>query len=347
MVEAEGRYWTTPIYNAAGVIFEKKQPTFVTTNDWTIAVNVDFRDFTTRLEGLNRLLDQAKDVCRDASHLIEVPTCSRDVPFIGNVINNIQKVMGINFKYQASNRVRRGYFDGIGEIFHTLFGTMSASDRVMLEKIITHLKESSSQELDLMYEQASLVNSSLQSVNELFSNLTGNQDYLKTSLNNITTHINELEKGNLFPMELEMKISEMLSLLSMETFDLDIRVNQLIDGMLLLESGVIHPSFLPPGQLLHTLKSVKLASNEQFPFSLDESGLVVLKKIWQISSIKTSLFLIISIKVPIVHRMKYNLMRSIPMPSKYHHDVFFFINPTTPYFLINDEETEFVQITEK
>lgn len=115
-------------------------------------------------------------------------------------------------------------------------------------------------------------------------------------------------------------------------------IENLQNAILFAKRDILHPIILSPTDLFKQLNSIHLPNKFKFPIPI--LNIHQVERYADISKIHSSLLnnqLFFLIKIPLATNVNYNLYNSLPLPFS-HQDpnVFFYVQPTNNYFLIDD-----------
>lgn len=117
--------------------------------------------------------------------------------------------------------------------------------------------------------------------------------------------------------------------------------NSIIDAVLTVHNGNLHPSLIPPRKMR---QQIAFIANQLGPeFELPKT----LKNVYQMANVKARFVkdkLIFRVAIPVLKTTRYQMWRIIPMPRAVN-QIYMEIRPTTEYLLVNDKNDTFYDLT--
>jgi hypothetical protein len=162
------------------------------------------------------------------------------------------------------HRKKRGLFNFIGQVSHSLFGVVDSKNDEFYNQKISQLEEEQADLIKLSREQMVIVKSTLKSVNRTLHDVSRNGLVLEKDLDEIKKFIN-LENG-----EITQKYTHTAMLVALNDHAIQIQraleevKNEddiLIQSCMNVHKGVMQPQILSPSHLIQILKD----SPDSFP----------------------------------------------------------------------------------
>lgn len=106
---------------------------------WKLVIKLDITALNDKSWQINKYIQQTNEICEQ---LNSEDHTRRTCDNLKEIVNNKSKLSTINHfdKYKTWMDKRRGFVDGIGSIAKTLFGTMDANDRNLINEQLNLLQ---------------------------------------------------------------------------------------------------------------------------------------------------------------------------------------------------------------
>jgi hypothetical protein len=265
--------------------------------------------------------------------------CRLTLASIRNDIN------GINSKFESilhligKNRVKRGWFDGIGTVFKTIFGTLDENDANYYNDAINKVAGDEKQLISLLKDQTQVVTSTILTFNETVRRFQLNELVMNDNLKKLEVFAKDM-KHETVATEYFVKLLSQITLLQEDVRNLENQVDNIIQSILFSKNNVIHPSLISPMKLFQELsKHVgQLTQGRELPIPLTIDNI---HSIMDISSLtayfyKTKIIYIIS--VPLTSTQDFTIFKVTPLPIPH--------NPKNPdIFSLIQNEYKYIGIT--
>ena len=143
--DANHRYEIEEFHNHPGVYFEKIGQLQQVIKTWKIVTKLDITALNDKTWQINKYTQQTYETCEQIkSNDHDKRTCDNLKEIVNNESKQLAKLITlINTLYKTRTNKRRGLVDGIGSIAKTLFGTMDANDRELINEQLNFYKTNS------------------------------------------------------------------------------------------------------------------------------------------------------------------------------------------------------------
>lgn len=315
------------ILEGNGLGFEERGEIQLTIGEWKLVTHLSTEDFEYKLGNLQQAISEAEKICAGVANISVPAACLRDLPLIRRSIERTVQVISNIIEVASPKRKVRGYINAVGDVLKTLFGTLSEDDRLHYDSLFQNLQKNNNLLKHALNDETTILNSTIQSISTTFNNFQFNQNQLKTSIKNISIELIQFQKNIMNVIEIESQITEVISILVLGATDFELEVDRLIDALLFIENGIMHPTLLPDNLLINTLKSISLPKDHYFPVVLNSEGVRLLKRVWRLTALRSNHNILITCHIPLTDNLSFKLLKPLPIPTPWHDDIFYFTNP--------------------
>lgn len=286
--------YTTKPLNATGIVFEELGELWIYSSTWNIFTEINLKELDTQLRIAETTVEAVNGLCTKANR------CKTLHQYITHTLENIKKRTHTIKEINPTHRQKRSIFNGIGNAFHYLFGTM---DNTNEEEIYSRLQKLEADEKilkDLEKQQISIVNATLHQIQKPLAQLVKRQAELDTKIKELTKLTDVYAKDHFR--------QELLTSLLLQIMEIESRQQTLLDVITATQSNQIHPLLISPTVLEEIYhKSNPICQN-------------CLSILYQTSDVQTHTLkdqLVVRISLPILNlpTMKYYQIHRYPIHS--------------------------------
>ncbi|KAH9634892.1 hypothetical protein HF086_017191 [Spodoptera exigua] len=143
----------TPIVNTHPVYFDETGQLQLIHDEWTLLIYYNLTSYWQATNEISAYIDQIETLCNRISH--EYSPCETVVSHLRHELEHLAEYNSMLLSQHS--RQRRGYFDGIGKLSRTLFGTLDVDFANKYEKDIQNMQLNDNYLLQLMKNQTLVI----------------------------------------------------------------------------------------------------------------------------------------------------------------------------------------------
>jgi hypothetical protein len=253
------------------------------------------------------------------------PGCDSMLNAVKREFGKVQEMRGLVSRLtrmeRGKSRQKRGIFNVVGHIAHSLFGMLDSDSEIFYNQKIAKLEEENLDWLKLIREQAIVVRSTLNSVNKTLHDVSTNEVTLTSQLHKILTFMNARNR------KIEDKYALTALLLALNDHATRVRqavrevkdvYTMVIQVCLNQRSGIIDPQVLSPSRLIEILKISQdsFPRDMEVPVILNEAYAYMLLDISTVDTYLVANNLVYIVQVPLVMPSVFNVFKVIPFPMQ-------------------------------
>jgi hypothetical protein len=315
-----------PIEHSPGLYYQHEAQARLYNSEWKIVTYLDLQQASDNVDVVGKYIEATVDFCNKHSNslwlnLTECRTTIRDATRKLEGLKGMRSLASQLTKTERNEpRTKRGLFNFVGQISHSLFGTLDSDDEEFFNNKISQLEEQAGL-IKLAREQMVVVKSTLKSVNRTLHEVTNNELILEKGLQDIKKFINK-ENGEI---KRQYTYTSMLVILNDHAIQIQRALeevkdeyNIIIQSCLNAKSGIIQPQVLSPSHMIDILRSSQdlFPRDLQVPVQLSEAYAYLLLNIISIDSYIVGSNLVYIVKVPLSTHFVYDIYRVIPFPMR-------------------------------
>ena len=228
---------------------------------------------------------------------------------------------------------KRGFFNFIGDVSKTLFGTLSKNDMGYINE-----------ELDKLFKDSTILSQGISNQTKIIKLLLNSAS---TDLNTLELHsrenvnrFNQLANGtnkNTQNLAIANQIMIFMMIINELSEDINLLINAINDG----KTGIVHPQLLTPNVLILEMKEFEEKLNVKYTIPLKESNCQHIIDISIVNVAITKNRFVYSIHIPIPETETYEIKHLIPIPKQIS-SVFLAIIPDYEYLFMGQGPTTYV-----
>ncbi|PNF34241.1 hypothetical protein B7P43_G17488 [Cryptotermes secundus] len=349
-----------PIESSPGLYYQHEGEARLSTSDWKVMTYLDLQQASANVDTIERYVEATINFCKkhDSSLWLNLTECRTTILDATRRLQNLKEMRGLVTQLTKTERnaprKKRGLFNFVGQISHTLFGILDSENEEAYNSRINQLEGEQSDLIKLAREQMVVVKSTLKSVNKTLNDVSKNEMILEKGLRDIRKFINE-ENG-----ELKEKYTYTSMLVTLNDHAIQIQraleevkneYDVILQSCLNARSGIIQPQVLSPGYLIQILKSSRdsFPRDLQVPVQLSEAYTYLLINVITIETYVVRGKLVYVVRVPLVTHHVYDIYKVIPFPIKVNEtrNKYTFIQPDKEYMLIDSTRQYYVKLRQE
>ncbi|XP_018329765.1 uncharacterized protein LOC108740072 [Agrilus planipennis] len=307
---------------------------------YSLIIVKDIKPLTEGIEQVEKLINKVRTIensLKNQAHsYVHTVILDKQLKYLKRNVDIINNSL-------LSKRNKRGLINGVGTIFHYLFGTMDADEDQDIQKSVNELQLSNKNILTLVDRNVHIVKDTIKSFNDTLSSLSLTEQTISKNFDKINKAINTnslLIHGNEFSIRLLNMITFSDEILTEYTNE----INNIKQQILYAKLNKIPPSFLEN----NLLKQSILEINRQVPeFELPFNPDTELYKFLDSAKLNIQMInstIIYKIKIPLLSKDIFKLYHilSIPVRKNNHFQIFI---PETPYVAIERLKSIYTSFT--
>lgn len=254
-----------------------------------------------------------------------------------NIIQNLELKIKeqINQLNPKSSRQKRGIINGLGSIVKCLTGNLDQEDAEKYDTQISQLQTNQNKFKIILENQVSLLNSSINSFNELAHNISQNRETLRSRILEIEGSIKNMEQHQLDSYNY-FKTHMMLFQITTIYQTIYTIFDKIEIAISFSKLNTLHNSIVKPNELLSELKDVQnYLSDVKLPFEPSLENILSFENVINIKSYSKNHEIIFILEIPLVELNTYQYYQLYPFPIK-NNNSFQMILPKNDYIAINE-----------
>ena len=268
-----------------------------------------------------------------------------NAPFCGNIhntlVSQIRELENKNALLKpVHTRSKRGYFDGVGTLSKTLFGTLNEDDAIALHLEIETLASNEKHINQLLRNQTLILDSTLNIYNK-----TGHE--IAKQFKAIQEKLQQLTNKNAEKTVLTTELDTLISFTVLLTIKYQNIQNELLKQVTEVKHGKPSPSILSISQIREALSQIQkeIPASITLPISNDENDALQIFRLGQMSAAVINSKIIFEFKIPLPFKENYQLLHLIPFPT-FHENSFAYIEPSIKYLIVDSAREHYCPLTE-
>ncbi|XP_070171358.1 uncharacterized protein [Polyergus mexicanus] len=228
-----------------GIYFEKIGQLQQATKTWKLVIKLDITTLNDKAWQINQYIQQTNEMCEQIkSEFHHKRTCDNLEKIVKNESKQLTKLMTlINTLYKTRTNGRRGLVDGIGTIAKTLFGTMDANDRELINEQLNLLQNNQQTIQHIAENQIKILNSTIIHLDKL---------------ENILDHNGKLLNHYVREYSTREEITEHFTVIIAMITDLIRDAEDVIEYLTYVRKGTMHPVLTPISDIMTQLKEAAI-----------------------------------------------------------------------------------------
>ncbi|XP_047985026.1 uncharacterized protein LOC125225360 [Leguminivora glycinivorella] len=340
-----------PFRETQGLYFDKLANMLLIRDEWKLVVYYNMEPYWDATNALQKYSRFLKDTCATIKTQVH---CDVILLQLRHGFSELEYYNEILLSQHSSTRqsslrtlrTRRGLADGVGYLANSLFGVLDARFAEQYRRDIALLQHNAQHMASLWKNQTSVVEAE-------YNLLKRSEDTMNQQHKMINQHMNNLEEA-FKNLQHKVETNNIVNDFNLGTIiasnmlhNLKGMQDMLLDTVTDIHQGRFNPHVLTPEQLINELSAV--ASNLPRDVSLPIDNLHTdLRKIYNLLKVKARMMddvLIFEIRLPLVSRDIYELLRIIPIPKRTGNKITAVI-PVSEYVSINMKKDMYIPVSE-
>lgn len=261
-------------------------------------------------------------------------TCDNLKEIVKNESKQLTKLTTlINTLYKTRTNGRRGLIDGIGGIAKTLFGTMDANDRELINEQLNLLQNNQQTIQHVAKNQIKILNSTIVHLDKL---------------ENILDHNGKLLNHYVREYSTREEITEHFTVIIAMIADLIRDAKDVIEYLTYVRKGTMHPVLTPISDIITHLKeaAIQLPHGLYFPFEIRNDEWLALEEYIKITAYREGSIIFTVLRFPLISQPVYDIIKVTPLPTYDHKNIFTHAEINHEIIAVNREGLTYIIITE-
>lgn len=345
---SQAAYNVTNLRETQRLHFDKISDLKLIRDDWKLVVYYDLTPYWQGIAAFTNYTKQLDQACKRI-HLKTIKSQCQVISLqLRHGYSELEYYNELLLSQHSRTRSRRmrGLINGVGYIANALFGVLDANFAEKYEQDISLVRENQQHLASLWKNQTSIIASEydlLKRTEETFNQqqqiINKNFHVLEQNVVNLNNKIQDEIYATEFSLEALTASNMLQSLKTLQSALLDIITD--------IYHGRFNLHILTPDQLRKELNVVfnNLAPELTLPIGNLQDDL---RNIYQLISVKARMtedFMLFEIKLPIISRSSFELLKVIPIPEKFGEKMIL-VQPTAEYVALNIKKDAYVEMTE-
>lgn len=284
------------------------------------------------------------NLCNTLTNNSDSYYCKQSLNLVGNQIPSVQTKLESLKNLIGHTRQRRGWFNGIGSIFKTVFGTLDSNDAEYYEKAINQVADNEHTSLNLMKDQVHVIKSTIANFNETISQLKFHETHLNENINKIN-RFSEMAINSINALETKEIITQHIGLLSYLSNEINEEIDNLINAVLFARKNTLHPMVITPIQLVTELSNNVqfLPKGLKFPVPCNLENAHILFNIINLQVYLKNSNLVFILNLPLTEESYFTLYRLLPLPVPHDESSisYAYVQPSSNYLAISSNHMSY------
>lgn len=319
---------------------------------WKLITNIDITELESKIDLIDVTYSDTKILCNDKT-FSNFSVCNTTLNIISKLIpvlkskdESLKDLIGhtpnkkdSSYNYYTvddHHRTKRGWFDGFGYLFKTVFGTLDAEDGEHFEKAFDRINKDKNEFVKILKQQTQVVQSTIMNFNSSITNYERNLNTFNINLRRLE-NFTKTTVDTVTSLQRQQCMEEHLELLNLIISEVDKEYTIIINAILFAKTETLHPSIISPSKLISELQKVitYLPTNTKFPIDLTRNEIYKLESVLKLNVFLYNNRLIFVISV---FNETFDAYKLISLPIHKNDDLYSFILP--------DENSQYLSVSE-
>lgn len=328
--------------HSPGIYYDKVNNVKFTNSNWKLVTYLDVDTFDEKIDFVDSAYAKSQKSCYDLAALEKTTLCESSLNLISIAINSLKSRQS-ELKHLLGYHVqKRGLFNAIGTIFKTLTGVLDNDDAEFIHTSIDKINANELQFKQLLKSQVQIVKSTIQNFNKTMISLNANRKTLNKNII-LIQKLAEATQRDISDIKTIIKLEQNFQLLELMISETESELNTLINAILFLKQGSLHPSLISPSQLVKELTNTLqyLPSDVQYPSVIDNDHINELLNVVSLQAFFMKGKLICIINIPLINSIQFELYHLIPLPVPFNDHKYIFIRPSSRYLAVSHTKIQY------
>lgn len=342
-------YKVEKLSNVAGIFYENLGHAKFYSSQWKMITYLNISMYYEKLDLINKTYELSRGLCSRIEDKSNLYYCTQSLSYYQIQIPNLyQKAESVK-DLIGHTRQKRGWFNAIGSLFKTIFGTLDSNDAQYYDSVIDQVNKDDKTLYDLMKSQIQVVKSTIANFNETVKNFKIAEKQINLNIDAFNEY-NRKENILINKLITAEAINEHLMLLTFLVNDLNEQFDNFINAILFAKKNIIHPSIITPIQLITEINEnkFKIENGLTFPIETSLENAHTLIDISELTVYYMNGKLIFIIQIPLSDDNLFILYHLIPLPVPHNDQAksFAYIQPNYKFVALSENKLNYVQINE-
>jgi hypothetical protein len=181
--------------SSPGLYYQHEAEARLYNSEWKIVTYLNLKQASNNVDTVSRYIEQTVEFCSKHNTLwLNLTECRTTINDANRKLTNLKEMRSLVSQLSRTevfHRRKRGLFNFIGQISHSLFGVLDSDNEAFYNNKITQLEGEQSDLIKLSREQMVVVKSTLKSVNKTLNYVSNNELILENGLTELKKFINK------------------------------------------------------------------------------------------------------------------------------------------------------------
>lgn len=354
-------YKIQPLNITSGIFYHQIGTARITHDQFTLLAFTNISIYEDKLKITSKMYQLSIPLCKNFKiknnktiNSLEF-TCKETVELLDNNLRKLNEkfdsichLTGHNIdNLKSGYRTKRGLINGVSYAFKWLFGIPDAEDAQYYTEAIESMAKENHDMQVLMKHQIHIVSDAIADHNKTALALKFNEEKLNENIIKFNKFSSSSAK-RVNSLTYAQTVTDHFNLVTQLVNELNEEFDEIISAILFSKQGIIHPSIITPRHLRDELAKVKINSQLEFPYNLDNlNNAYKYIEICSLSVVYSNRILIYAIKVPLVIKNIFEIYNLIPIPTlTTKPNIYSYINPSIPYLLLSVTRSYYSEVTD-
>ena len=340
--EPTSTFTTTPIKGNKPIYFDEIGHLQFIHDEWTMLVYYNLSTFWRGSTKINDYINNLDSLCKR----MENQPCE---PVILQLKHELQQLTAYNSLLLNQHlRKKRGYFNGVGNLARTLFGTLDEEFAMKYQDDIYKIQTNENYLLQLIKNQTSIVETENRIIKD-------NEEFMEKQfniLNNYVSRTNETLSKIIYKVELMSAMNQINAAsltASLILSNLKRTQELLLDTLMNIHNGHLDIHLITPKQLVHELHMItsRISTHLTLPVKNVEENIKDILKLIYVKARVTQSYLLLEVHIPLTSDDEYQLYRVLPLPMYQPNGDILTVLSTSTYIATNFRKDTYISIMQE
>ena len=317
-----------------GIHFESMGSAMISTTEWNLLVYYDLNNYWSETSALINGTRSLNNLCK----IIKLnSSCLSTI----HHFQQLEAELRLDNGLLQRNRSKRGAFDLVGNVAHSLFGVLDSEYANEMSNTILQVKENESFLLKLLKNQTSIVDSTMNIIKQNQIETKTKFEHLDNEVRSVSENIRDINDV-LVQMHLTQIFNAGVLQLTLVANNLQKVQSSILDALTESHHGKISPLLLTPKQLQNEVDQIKLHSptSADLPISRN-NDLIRLYKLMSVKGGITDQHAVFQITLPLVEPDQFEIFSLVPVPNLMNNTIVA-IKSCTSFLAINKLRRQYI-----
>ncbi|CAG9137712.1 unnamed protein product [Plutella xylostella] len=318
-------------------------------DQWKLMTFKDIKSIPTTIDLIEHKYLLTSDMCNQLEEISSNLKCKKRLETVRKSLDKSIFLFESLSHLTSTKRTKRGWFDGIGSVLKTVFGTLDSDDAVYYDQVIQKVISDESEIFNVMKNQIQITQSAIQNFNSTVNKINENDKLLNSNFQTIYQFIDKFD-SNITIIDIRTTLNSHFGILNAMLSAVIDDINIVTNSILFAKQDVLHPAIISPKQIFIELtKNINfLKQNKEFPLPLNLEDIHILIDISTLNVFYINNKLVFVLNIPLVTPQEYELYHVLPLPTPHSFQdlTFALVQPTKKYIGLPTNKHSYVQFND-